>query len=308
MTSPVGVSFKEFDALSGLRNAYFEYDLAKEALRRISDFHRISWGSRPSDFMLFYGVTGCGKTTIARKYFDSLKPDTRTPQRNVPALYVSVPSYCTPKALAEALLCGLDDPRADRGTLHNMTRRVVAYSKAKEVSLIILDEFQHFMNRENLKVVLDATDWLKALANDISCPILAVGLPSTIRIIKHNEQLERRVVSNVQLVELPLDTPSDVKRFRTLVALFAREMPFRNPELLVTEKVTRQLHENSMGVLGRLVRILRLTGEIAIRSDSTTLKPAYLDRAIFELCELSPVDITKPKRLKGSPLKIAPAG
>jgi len=49
--------------------------------------------------------------------------------------------------------------------------------EACKVELLILDEFQHFQDRDSLKVLKTASDWLKLLMDENGVPIVLAGLP-----------------------------------------------------------------------------------------------------------------------------------
>lgn len=273
-------------SLGSMKHLYFNHSYVANALQRIADFHRISMHSASSDFMLLYGQSGSGKTTLVKKYCDTFNSQVLD-EEVIGVLLVSVPSSCTPKALAEAILSAIGDLMAHRGTLPNMSLRAAKYIQHKKVSLVILDEFQHFMSRRNQQVVYEAADWLKSLANSVECPFLAVGLPLTVEVMAKNEQLERRVVASVEMPAFPFATKQDRQIFKELLASFAERLPFENQEFLVSDRIAGVIHQQTQGLIGRVVRFLRLAGETAVRAGEERLQACHFELAASELRALS---------------------
>ncbi len=64
--------------------------------------------------------------------------------------------------------------------------------------MLILDEFQHFIDRDSAKVLKTVSDWLKTLILDTNLPIILIGLPEAEQILQLN--------CHSQLVaDLPID-------------------------------------------------------------------------------------------------------
>lgn len=269
--------------LGKLGELYFKYDFTIEVLNRLWEFYDISQTSPTANIMVLHGKSGSGKTTVAKEFYGQVQDAVKVEGNDMAAIYLSAPSKCTPKALAADLLVKLGDPYADRGTLEQMTRRVVGFINERNVSLVVLDEFQHFMKTENQKVLYDAADWLKSITNQVGCPFLLVGLPNTLDVIDANEQLERRTTDRVELSHFPYKTEEDRVRFRTILALFSQELPFPETDFLVAPVFAEKLHSATDGLIGWVVRLLRAASALALRSDERHLEPKHFSAAFQEL-------------------------
>lgn len=98
----------------------------------------------------------------------------------------------------------LGDPAADKETISSQTLRLRKFIAACEVELIILDEFQHFDDRQSRNVLKTISDWLKNLINQCTVPIVLVGMPGCESVLdqKGNEQLKRRFASRHEILPL----------------------------------------------------------------------------------------------------------
>ena len=149
--------------LSRFNQLFFEHEFVQSVRNRIAQFHKVSWCAKSSDFLVLYGDSGCGKSTILKKYRDNWNKTYIHDSEEVGVLYISVPSKCSPRALAEAILTKLGDPLAHKGTQYSLTIRAAHYINQKQVSLLILDEFNHFIDKENMKVAYDAGRLVKVV-------------------------------------------------------------------------------------------------------------------------------------------------
>ncbi len=84
----------------------------------------------------------------------------------MPVLHATIPTAATVKDLSEELLSALGDPRASLGTTGQKTRRLSGFLRDCGTRLLILDETQHFVDRGNRRVLLNASNWLKTLVKE----------------------------------------------------------------------------------------------------------------------------------------------
>lgn len=266
-----------------LSSLCFNYDNFASALARVQEFHALSKVTPAANFMLLYGATGVGKTTIIQQLCKRIEQDEEAEDARSSVIYLQVPASCTPKALATELLVALGDPAADRGTMSNMTRRVIKYLNKLQISLVILDEFQHLIETKSEKVLYATADWLKSVTNEVQSSFLLSGLPTVEDVIAANPQLKRRVMSRFVLRPLPLDNDQDLKRVQTLLGLFSRELSFENASVIASESFAKSIYVASDGAIGRIVNILKLTCLNALRDDTTQLEKHHFQEAVSEL-------------------------
>lgn len=271
----------KLQAISEIDAFHINHDFYQYARMRVQDFHVASNFGNSSKMMLLFGESGTGKTTLVKEY--AKKFNEQTNHSSPVVLYISVPAKCSPKSLAERILLAFGDAAFDKGTLINMTLRVTSYIEKLQVSLIILDEFQHFINKDSKKVIYEVADWLKSVSNEIKCPILAVGLPETCRVIDENEQLERRVTGRVSLPTFPIGNHHEFDVFRRIIAYFADQLPFTGVEYLISDDIVRDIHQNTHGIIGRVSRLFYLSGMLALQSGDEEFQHKYLSAAIAEL-------------------------
>jgi type II secretory pathway predicted ATPase ExeA len=235
--------------------------------------------------MLIAGDTGTGKTTLI-KWYASGFPARVLPERRIqPVLVVLVPLPATVKGLASEMLKVLGDPAADRGAVSSQTLRLRKYLAACEVELIILDEFQHFDDRQSKNVLKTISDWLKNLINQSGVPIVLVGMPGCESVLdqKGNEQLKRRFAARDEIPPFNWDTREGINEFRQLLKGIDDALPLMNDSHLADVKTAFLIYTATNGVIDYVMDLLRWAAELAIKSgleriDQGLLAQAYEER------------------------------
>jgi len=266
-----------------LGNYCFNYDYVSSALTRVHEFYSVSKSTEDSSLMVLSGETGVGKTTIVNQFCRQVRSLVNACKPDWDIICLQVPASCTPKALATELLVSFGDPAADKGTMPNMTRRVINYLNRLEVSLVVLDEFQHLIETKSEKVLYATADWLKSVTNEVTCSFLLTGLPSVEDVIEANPQLKRRVISRLEVKGFALDTGDDLLRVQTILGLFSEKLPFKNAAVIASETFVRAIHAASGGVIGPMVNILKVASMNAIRDNATYLAEHHFRDAAKEL-------------------------
>jgi len=101
------------------------------------------------------GESGTGKTSVLNE-FAALHPAVRTQDGlEVPILRATVPSQPTIKSLAGVMLASLGATDAERGTENEKSSRLRVLMKNSGTRMVMIDEFQHFIDRNRRKVMRD---------------------------------------------------------------------------------------------------------------------------------------------------------
>ena len=222
--------------------------------------------------MALMGVTGAGKSTVARNYAQTF-PRAETAQgARLPVVYLETPSPATIKSVAAAALRQLGDPRAASGTLWSMDARLVHYLRECQVQLVIMDDFHHLFDEESQRALGTVSNWLKVLIKESSVPFLVVGLEDKIRLILGaNPQLARLFALRETLDPLAWDPA----RVETLAA-FAKFVQYAEQAvgLPLSEELPRaewlhRLHVATGGVVGHILNLLRQAKAVAQAAEPT---------------------------------------
>ena len=131
-----------------IEKVFIRYPRLKTLYKKIDFCRTYSKIAAEPECMLITGTQGAGKTTLIEWYAGDFIIRELPEKRVVPILMVTVPAPATVKNLATEMLKSIGDPAADRGTISSITLRLRKFLVDCEVELIILDEFQHFDDRQ----------------------------------------------------------------------------------------------------------------------------------------------------------------
>jgi Cdc6-like AAA superfamily ATPase len=264
---------------------FIRYPRLKELYAKIDFCRTFSRNAAEPECMLISGKQGAGKTTLTEWYAADF-PISEFPERRiVPVLVISVPSPATVKGFASEVLDALGDPAADKGTVSSITLRLRKYLKDCEVELIILDEFQHFDDRQSKNVLKTISDWLKNLLNKTGIPIVLVGMPGCESVLdaNGNEQLKRRFSAREQILPFGWTTAEQVDEFRQLLKMIDDDLPLLKDSHLAESATAFLIHSATDGVINYVMKLLRKAAALAIelgteQVDVTILAQAYEER------------------------------
>jgi hypothetical protein len=199
-------------AVAAVRTLYVAHPAAEAATRDIERLHAGRNLGLDGECLLLVGKTRSGKFTILKRYADRYPPEFGGACDRRPVVYIDIPSKCTIKSVAETLLSRLGDRYPHKGSLPNMTDRVLWYLEAQRCEMLILDEFQHLIDRRSQRVQYDVANWVKSLLNRTQRPILLAGLPSAADVLAADDQLAMRCTGVTPLHPFDWTHPDDRRR------------------------------------------------------------------------------------------------
>jgi hypothetical protein len=227
----------------------------------------------------------------------------------VPVLYLRIDVPATPKNLVSALLAALGDPAAENGNIGGQTRRLRKFLKDLKTRLIILDEFQHFIDRDSLKVLKTISDWLKLLIDNTKVPVVLMGMPYSHIILdtRGNEQLKRRFSLRRSIEPFGWGGPSEKQKdFRNFFKLVDSELPFDKRANLAGKSMAFRFYCATNGVVSYVMDLVRMAALNAIEQSLETLNVDLLADAYDESLALAYPERENPFRCETNELKIFP--
>jgi len=273
--------FSKTDRLALIEKVFIRYPRLKKLRAKIDFCRKFSKIAAEPECMLIIGTRGAGKSTLTEWYASEF-PARELPEKTiVPILVVLVPSPATVKGLASAMLEALGDPAADKGTVSSLTLRLRKYIRGCEVELIILDEFQHFDDRQTKNVLKTISDWLKNLINETRRPIVLVGMPGCESVLenKGNEQLKRRFSAREEIAPFAWDARAQNDEFRQLLKEIDDALPLLKNSHLADEETAFLIHSATDGIIIYVMKLLRWAAKLAIETGTEQIDYSILARA-----------------------------
>lgn len=251
--------------------------------------------------MLITGEPGVGKTTLCKEY-KKLHPRSELNEKTkIPILLARIPIPATPKNLVSFLLTDLNDPIADKGTTYNQTKRLFNFIDKCEVEIIILDEFQHFIDRDLDKTLYTISDWLKQLITEKEIPIVLVGLPHSVKILDTNSQLKRRFsmrdeLTNFQWIQKSKDQKSDKKDneengkeanrnndYRVFLKMLDEMLPLAEDSHLAGQTIAFSMWKATQGNVARTMKLIRYAVRMVLENGEERITLGFLHGAYEKL-------------------------
>lgn len=210
------------------------------------------------------GHTGAGKSSLIDAFIARYPRINGETVDTIPVLAAAIPAVATTKGTVSSLLAALGDSKAYQGELARLTGRLLHYLRVCRVRIIIVDEFQHVIDRDSSKVLARTADLLKTIVNQSHIPLVLVGLPHSERILEENPQLSRRFSRRTLLSGFGFKTPEQRKEFRKLLELIDRNLPFAVSAGLDHPETAEWFFKHTQGTLGLVMMLVREAAERAI--------------------------------------------
>lgn len=279
--------WERISSLEGHIVYHAKYMVASE---RLHEVHKSSRKTKKPDLVFFYGDTGLGKTTLAEEFTEKYKAYDKEKSgaivRITPVLKVTVPERPrTPKPLAQEILNKFGDPLYSTGDATVMKSRIKHFVTECETEMIIIDEFQHLIDRDTEHVLAAASDWLKTLVDELNIPVTLFGKPEAKRIFEFNSQLDGRYRTKIQLPSFTFDNPKTQGDFRKFLASMDFGIPLSGWSNLQSLYLSAKLYYASKGVPRYVKNILLEATKLAMKKGLDQLDEDLLQVA-FDMLTL----------------------
>jgi hypothetical protein len=235
--------------------------------------------------LLLVGPTGAGKTTLINSYTANFPPTITETGLICPVLSATIPTPASEKNLAMALLFALGDPLAGRGTTAVMTQRLIKLLRDCEVEILLLDELQHFVDRDSQKILQNASNWLKMVIKETNVSCVLVGLQGEAeQIVNINPQLARLFGDPLVLGAFHWNEnePNTIQEFRTWLAELESLLPLSQPSELYRRETAWRCYVATGGIMSYLMALLRSATHLALEQGREKLDLELLATA-FDL-------------------------
>lgn len=236
-----------------------------EVFDLIASCHQHSKYAAEPQCILLMGEQGTGKTTIGNKYLAQY-PAYRDEEGDmkIPVFRIQIPAMANPNSLSTALLKGLRDPLYQKGNNIHRTDRLVDLLESCGTELIIMDEFQHFVDRKTDNFIGKTSDWLKNLINDTGIPILLIGMPNSHKILDLNPQLKRRFPIQHQLEGFSFETTEEQNEFQKLLRMIGKHLPLTSSFSMDDWETGLRFFKGTRGKISELMALLRSATTLAL--------------------------------------------
>ena len=86
--------------------------------------------------------------------------------------------------------------------------------------MVMIDEFQHFVDKGSNKIMHNAADWLKVLVDDCHVALVVAGLPTCQAVLERDEQLSGRLLAPMFMPRFDWHNKSEREEFEAILGAF----------------------------------------------------------------------------------------
>lgn len=244
--------------------------------------------------MTVTGDTGLGKSTLIKTLYKSHPPKITSDSAEIPILVSGVPLPATIGGLWSALLSGLGAPFSEKGTVEYKRRRLIELLERCKTLLIILDEFQHLVERGTRQRIEAVADAVKTLINDSGIAFVLVGMPAALSVLEYSPQLAgrfpvRRHVEPFNWLERP-------SGFEHLLTCFEQALPFEKPSGFNDASMPARFFLATGGNFRAFVTLIRDASRSALLQDHSRIENELLATSYERL-------LAANRRLRANPFR-----
>jgi len=172
----------------------------KEAIGELNKLFNAKVEDDYVDGLCITGETGVGKTYIKDQFLKQHMRYNTEDRTIIPVLSFDMPTGGQVKGFSQAGLAAMDS-RYLVGTETALSQRFAGLLKACGTQMVIVDEAQHFVQRNGRKSQERAADTLKTLMNEAKVCVVLIGTDPLRDLMSVNEQLRRRFSTKIKLRE-----------------------------------------------------------------------------------------------------------
>lgn len=249
-----------------------------EAIQTCHDLNPVS--AEPQCLMLT-GATGVGKSTLLNSYAALYPCEILDEFTRSSLLNVTVPAKATIRNFITRLLVSIGDPLADKGTIGSMELRLLHLMQVCQVEVLMVDDLQHFVDRDSERVLHDISNWLKNLVKETGVTCIIAGLPEAEAVLSANPQLGRLFGDPHCLNPFTWDNehPETIQEFRTFLKTLEALLPLPQPSYLASMETAWRCFVASGGCMAYLMNLIRRATYHAIQQDYVALDMSLLATA-----------------------------
>lgn len=305
------------ERLSCVRRIYITFPRLQTIFDRIEYIHQEAFDlpedAEPENNLLLTGLHGVGKTRLINRYKKrfprkSVRKETKlgtVSVTHVPVLVATIPHRATDKAVVTELLVELGDPDAGDGSAVEQTLRLFNLIGECCVELIILDDFQHIIDADSDRVLMNVANFLKRILKKTKKPLILVGRPKSVRILNDNPQFNRLFSKRITIEPLKWkNSPSNKCELKSFLQYTDDSLPFSESSKLSSHDTAYKIFTATGGFLYRVMKLVRKAAEFAISLGKEAITEEDLYRAFID--QLQDEDKDEDKRVKNPFLSNSP--
>lgn len=270
-----------------------KYPKMNEILAKIEECKNSVDHSREPKCIFLSGKPRSGKTIIMEHYMKQY-PDVETETATIkPILYCRVPCPAYTGALLSALIQAIGDPfYAKQQSTTVKRQKLENFLKKCKVQMIMLDEFQHLVDGNRQRVLMDSSDCFKLIISELRIPVLFAGLPHSEKIFIENNQLGDRVNNRYSIEPFAFND----KAFRIILHQFDLGIPLPNISGLAQPGTWERIYIATEGVMGYMKILLKESTKLALDFNTECINDEILFKAysnkLYHHCSDNPFSPT----------------
>ncbi|WP_427914119.1 ATP-binding protein [Ramlibacter sp. MMS24-I3-19] len=164
---------------------------------RITEIHKdFTENGNVQNFQIL-GISGQGKSTMARTYAEQYPPSWDGSTRRRRVVYFSVPPAPTPVSMFAALCKAFGGPTV--GTAMELLDRAIGYSNGTGCELLLSDEVHHYLDRGQQRSHAQLGDYWKTFHDHYKGVTGLIGAPRIRDLLAVNKQWKNRAGEDLVL-------------------------------------------------------------------------------------------------------------
>ena len=248
---------------------------AKRALEFLHDLINHSPCAR-MPCLLIYGDSGMGKTKIIERFRRDFPSqfDADHGIEHQPIIVMEMPPGPEERRFYAQLLDTIKAPTYGQERLDVLERTTLRLLKTIKPRLLAIDEVHNLLSG-SARQQRRSLNLLKFLANQLRLPIVCLGTEDAL----HSVQSDAQISSRFEPLHLPRWQPNDA--FRQLIGALETTLPLRKPSHLAQKARVQQIHTQTDGITGNVVRLLNRAAIHAILAGEEAIDDELLAAAAY---------------------------